>query len=159
MRRWIPALGLAAAVATAEAFSAPALGGLRPSIGQRAIGRAPTLRVRAGRALNMNTATLGGSGRFPDSAPSTKRLTPANAGMCACAKESSGMQQFFLVQSILSVLLRPLELVLTTARTHARTQMYAIIPNTTAAEMLDQVRSLNRTCCSVCYAVAHFGPD
>jgi hypothetical protein len=89
-KKILAAAGIAAAVASAEAFAAPAMGGLRTgsaqAISQRSMaGRAaPALRVRGGMGLQMSTETLPTtSSAFPDSAPSTKRLTPATACMSA----------------------------------------------------------------------------
>ena len=89
-KKILAAAGIAAAVASAEAFAAPATGGLRTgsvlAISQRSMaGRAaPALRVRGGMGLQMSTETLPTtSSAFPDSAPSTKRLTPATACMSA----------------------------------------------------------------------------
>ena len=88
-KKILAAAGIAAAAASAEAFAAPTFGGLRAgsaqAISQRAMaGRvAPALRVRGGMGLQMSTETLPTkSSAFPDSAESTKRLTPATACMC-----------------------------------------------------------------------------
>jgi len=71
----------AAAAASAEAFAAPSMGGLRlnsaKAVSQRAVGNVPTLRVRGGMGLSMTAAAT--KSAFPDSAESTKRLTPATA--------------------------------------------------------------------------------
>ena len=86
-RRILAAAGLAAAVASADAFAAPSMG-LRPAksagvIPRTVAGRRPALRVRGGSGVQMSTEALSrpSSSTFPDSAPSTKRLTPATAGM------------------------------------------------------------------------------
>jgi len=86
--KWLAAAGLAAAAASAEAFSAPVLGGVRPAAGQRAVSRnAPALPVRGLPSRLRMAATMPKSGgRFPDSAPTTKRLTPSNAGTRAMAE-------------------------------------------------------------------------
>ena len=86
--KWLAAAGLAAATASAEAFSAPVLGGVRPAVGQRAVSRnAPAIPVRGLPSRLRMAATMPKSGgRFPDSAPTTKRLTPSNAGTRAMAE-------------------------------------------------------------------------
>jgi hypothetical protein len=77
-KKILAAAGLAAAVVSAEAFTAPSMGGLRTQPAKALVqgsmqGRTrPALRVRGGMGLRMSA--------FPDSAPSTKRLTPATAG-------------------------------------------------------------------------------
>jgi hypothetical protein len=80
--KWLAAAGLAAAAASAEAFSAPVLGVNRLAAGQQGISRnAPAISVRGLPSRLRMAATMPKSGgRFPDSAPTTKRLTPANAG-------------------------------------------------------------------------------
>jgi len=88
-RKWLAAAGLAAAAVSAEAFAAPApLGVRRDSVlarsSQRGIARVPTLRVRGGSGLGMTAAAPAEASRFPDSADTTTRLTPANAGACRC---------------------------------------------------------------------------
>lgn len=79
-------IAIAAAAASAEAFAAPTMGGFRAgsskALSQRAMaGRvAPALRVRGGTELKMSTETMPAkSSAFPDSAETTKRLTPATA--------------------------------------------------------------------------------
>jgi hypothetical protein len=76
---------LATGLAAAEAFVAPTnIGGTRQAYGVSIMkGRAPTLRVRGGTPVEvrMEIGTMDStkSRAFPDSATSTKRLTPATA--------------------------------------------------------------------------------
>jgi len=102
------AAGIASALVAADAFSVPVMG-LRKSVSpslRRAAAPAEPLRIRGGNGLKMSsyldninvmkmsagefktsTETLprGAGSPFPDSAPSTTKITPANAGLCLCA--------------------------------------------------------------------------
>ena len=88
MKKFLAAAGLASGLAvSAEAFAPQSVGSLRlnsvKAVSQPAA--VPTLRVRGGMAaaaapfkLSMTAAAITKSA-FPDSAESTKRLTPATA--------------------------------------------------------------------------------